>query len=143
MNGKHEDILKQTIEHFGTDHQLNMAIEEMSELTKEICKYKRGADNLEAIIEEMADVYVMLWQMEMIFHNGDKVYDVVCKKIERLHERYLKENKSTPKKPLNQTYIPINFETIGKCPSCGERVINSIGGKQKECSCGQALDWSK
>lgn len=35
--------------------QLNIAIEEFAELTKEICKHKRGADNTESIVEEIAD----------------------------------------------------------------------------------------
>jgi hypothetical protein len=59
--------LEKAIATYGKDAQLNVAIEELSELIKEICKNKRGTDNREAIIEEMADCYIMLQQMRIIF----------------------------------------------------------------------------
>ena len=59
--------LEKAIETYGKDMQLNVAVEELSELIKEICKNKRGADNREAIIEEMADCYIMLHQLALIF----------------------------------------------------------------------------
>lgn len=39
----HEElkVLQSAIDHYGEESQLDMAIEEMSELTKAICKYKR------------------------------------------------------------------------------------------------------
>ena len=81
-------ILKQAIETYGADAQLNVAIEEFAELTKEICKHKRYADNTKAIIEEMADCYIMLEQMKMIFglDNAD-VSNAMDRKISRLERR--------------------------------------------------------
>jgi hypothetical protein len=50
--------------------------------------------------------------------------------------------KRVPLIPKNQTYIGCNFETIGECPSCGERVRNGIGLKETKCKfCTQMLDW--
>ena len=81
-------ILKQAIETYGAEAQLNIAIEEFAELTKEICKYKRYMDNTKAIIEEMADCYIMLEQMQMIFALGSTVIsDAMDKKIKRLKSR--------------------------------------------------------
>ena len=89
-------ILKKAIDTYGAEPQLNVAIEELSELIKEICKHKRGADNIEAIIEEMADVYIMLEQMQMIFDLGSTVIPVAMqKKIDRLEKRLNKESKDT------------------------------------------------
>ena len=45
-----------------------IAIEELSELQKEISKHARGEHNWMAIVEEMADVYIML---ETIKHIVD------------------------------------------------------------------------
>lgn len=59
--------LERAIETYGKDMQLNVAIEEFSELIKEICKSKRGRDNREAIIEEMADCYIVMEQVMIIF----------------------------------------------------------------------------
>lgn len=43
MDFTHEElkVLQEAIDHYGEESQLDMAIEEMSELTKAICKYKR------------------------------------------------------------------------------------------------------
>lgn len=80
--------LEKAIETYGKDMQLNVAVEELSELIKEICKNKRGNDNRENIIEEMADCYIMLRQLEIIF--GIKLSEIVVsmeKKIVRLENR--------------------------------------------------------
>lgn len=82
------EVLKQAIETYGAEAQLNVAIEEFAELTKEICKHKRYANNKEAIIEEMADCYIMLEQMQMIFGvESIVVFDVMKKNVERLKHR--------------------------------------------------------
>jgi predicted DNA-binding protein len=80
--------LEKAIETYGKDMQLNVAVEEFSELIKEICKYKRGRNNIENIVEEMADCYIMLEQMKMIFGLGSTVIsDAMDKKIKRLKSR--------------------------------------------------------
>lgn len=80
--------IEKAIETYGVDMQLNVAIEEFSELIKEICKSKRGADNREAIIEEMADCYIMLKQLEYIYDidYGD-IITIRSNKIDRLAKR--------------------------------------------------------
>ena len=71
-------LYKRIQEKFGTDIQLIIAIEEMSELTKELTKAIRGYDKQVNFIEEIADVRIMLEQSEIIFdcHNE------VCKQID-------------------------------------------------------------
>ena len=84
-----EDILRKAIQTYGKDQQLLMAIEEMSELTKAICNYNRGREA--NIAEEMADVYIMLAQLEIIFNNSNEVMMWMARKIERLEQRLMKE----------------------------------------------------
>lgn len=80
--------LHKAIETYGKDMQLNVAIEELSELIKEICKSKRGNDNRKNIIEEMADCYIMLEQLAIIFDiPNHALNEVADKKIERLERR--------------------------------------------------------
>lgn len=70
-----------------------MAIEEMSELTKEICKDFRGKLDREHLIEEMADVLIMLDQMLLLYKiSGEEVGLMRIKKVERLKERLEKQN---------------------------------------------------
>lgn len=87
-----DDVLQQAIATYGKDMQLNVAIEEFSELTKEICKHKRGADNTLRIIEEIADCYIMLKQLEMMFDiNVVDLAKEIDRKIERLNRRLSSE----------------------------------------------------
>lgn len=58
-------IYEQAIDSFGKDKQIDMMIEECSELIQSLCKHKRGLPtNVE---EEIADVKIMISQMEIIF----------------------------------------------------------------------------
>lgn len=87
------EILKQAINKYGEKQQCIKCIEEMSELTKAICKNFECTDERlrpiiqDAIDEEMADVEIMLEQMKMIFDNRSVVEAWKSKKIERLEHR--------------------------------------------------------
>ncbi len=82
------DILAKAINKYGVNAQLDMCIEEMSELTKEICKYKRGQHDHDAIVEEMADVYIMLEQLQMMMViDPEELNNMIFKKVDRLKER--------------------------------------------------------
>ena len=59
-------LLQRAIAKWGEDAQMKMVLEEMSELQKEICKLWRGKDNRDAIAEEVADVVIMLDQLELM-----------------------------------------------------------------------------
>jgi NTP pyrophosphatase (non-canonical NTP hydrolase) len=64
-----------------------VAIEELSELTKEIAKDIRGITNYKNIAEEMADVEIMLEQMKIIYNNNDLVDRYKVEKLQRIKER--------------------------------------------------------
>lgn len=49
-------IVNLSLHTYGLDYEMGIAVEEMSELTKEISKNTRGFDNIEALKEEIADV---------------------------------------------------------------------------------------
>lgn len=107
--------LRTAIDRYGEENQCDVAIEEMSELTKELCKCKRLENAypnitsellvcsgilarntdfekaLEAlkgnVAEEIADVYIMLEQLTMIFDCKTTVSEIKSDKIRRLRER--------------------------------------------------------
>ena len=87
-----DKICRAALEAFGERAQMTMAVEEMSELTKELCKRCRGRDNVEALAEEIADVEIMLQQMVMLFDCAGQVETFRRYKLERLAER-IKEAK--------------------------------------------------
>ena len=82
------DVFHETIKKWGSSMQLLMFIEESSELNKEIIKYFRGDKNEHLILEEMADVYIMLEQMKFVFNfEKKKLQDIIDKKINRIERR--------------------------------------------------------
>ena len=78
-------LMKTAIDRYGETLQTFVAMEEMAELTKELSKHMRGASNHEAIVEEVADVYVMLEQIK-IMHNipNSELHGMIAKKLYRL-----------------------------------------------------------
>ena len=87
------DTYKQAIETYGVRMQKLMAIEEMSELTKEICKDFRGKLNREHLIEELADVTITIDQLMIMYEiSGDEIEQMRERKIERLKESMDKAN---------------------------------------------------
>ena len=62
-----QDKLCEIINHNGIDKQIVVWIEEMSELTKELCKYQRQKPNMFNIKEEITDVQICLDQMKLAF----------------------------------------------------------------------------
>lgn len=85
------DFYSKIIKHFGCDNQCVVAIEELSELQKEICKHLRGLGNVHHIAEEIADVQIMLEQLQRIFDCHSEVELIKKQKIQRTTERYLKK----------------------------------------------------
>jgi NTP pyrophosphatase (non-canonical NTP hydrolase) len=81
-------IMLQALSRYGVDAQDDIAIEEMSELTKAIIKNRRYKTfaTLENLYEELADVYIMLEQI-MTSLDKDRVQSYVNSKLERLSER--------------------------------------------------------
>lgn len=82
-----DEICRAALETFGEMAQMAMAVEEMSELTKELCKYRRGRNNVESIAEEIADVQIMLRQLVILFDCKETVDKYRQYKLERLAGR--------------------------------------------------------
>ena len=83
-----DKILHKAIEHYGTDVQLTVAIEELSELIKEICKNRRGNSNISELTEEVADCYIILEELLYIYDiNTKALMTMIDYKKERLRRR--------------------------------------------------------
>lgn len=84
-------LLDRAITTYGAPAQMDMAVEEMAELTKALCKIKRAQAGCEVtaaignVIEEMADVQIMLDQLRIIF--GRSTAEAEEYKLERLKKR--------------------------------------------------------
>ena len=60
MNDYEKQVFRSAISKYGETNQSIVAIEEMSELIKALCKKLRGKPDFENIAEEMADAGIML-----------------------------------------------------------------------------------
>ena len=82
-------ILKRAVEAYGVHTQTDMMIEEMSELTKAICKLYRATDEgsasvaVDNIREEIADVQIMLDQMKIMFGDASEQERAKLNRLEK------------------------------------------------------------
>ncbi len=90
-------IYKDAIDFFGDLSQKVMVIEEMSELTKELCKELRDRGNVEYIADELADVEITLAQIKMIYNIEEMVKEHKEFKLNRFASR-MKDLKSKQEK---------------------------------------------
>lgn len=80
-----QEIYRKAISDYGKGPQKLKAIEELAELIQAVAK-----GNLSNIAEEMADVGIMLAQLEIIYNNAKEVAGYKQDKLERLNYRLLK-----------------------------------------------------
>ena len=98
MKNNFEDAYKTFLSHWGYDAQSLMVIEEMSELTKALCKYKRfGKENSsqeikDNILEEIADVLNTVEQLELYF-GKEEIEEIRKQKIEKTLNKIEKEKR--------------------------------------------------
>ena len=82
------NVVKKSIEHYGADLQTVVCMEECAELIQAISKMKRGKDNRDNLIEEMADVMICMEIMKQVYGISDnEIQNYVCQKQNRSIER--------------------------------------------------------
>ncbi len=90
------EILQKCIDAYGKEAQIDIAIEEMSELIKALIKERRAIRRNDQdarykatmnIAEEMSDVIIMITQLGLIFKNHEKVQDFIKFKLKREEDR--------------------------------------------------------
>ena len=99
-------VLTNALTIYGGEAQVDMMIEEMSELTKALLKQRRAQksgcqydrERVKAIVEEMADVYIVLLQMIQLFGEPSLFENYVSDKILRLRLRLFTDGKEEAEK---------------------------------------------
>ena len=91
-------VIGEMLSKFGEDSQIDVAIEEMSELIKELIKYKRSkihsrekqAASRDNVVEELGDVMFMMEYLKRIFRISDgEIQTIVEQKATRTRRRYI------------------------------------------------------
>lgn len=93
-----KEKIKRIAEHYGYSKQKMIAIEELSELTKAICKLERAdvdkpeyVERFKDVLEEIADVEIMIIQLIHLMNCDEKVEQIISEKVERQLERMKNE----------------------------------------------------
>ena len=87
MRNVEKYLFEKALAHYGPEAQIKMLYEEMAELQLAVCKNGRGADNLDNIAEEIADVGIMLDQMRLLFNVEERSEEIRLEKVARLAGR--------------------------------------------------------
>lgn len=83
-----DPVLKRALKTWGEQAQMLMVVEEMSELMKEVLKnINRKKNNIDKIIEETADVEIMLEQLKENYKIAEKVEAYKKDKIKLIEQR--------------------------------------------------------
>lgn len=127
-----KDLARQILQHYGILHQKSKTIEELAELIvalqKDILKGKEGHSR--AVLEEIADVHIMLTQL--LDEEGDKtmVSLIVDKKLKRQIRR-IKAEKDSSRTCKSCSWYKEQFEHAGVCvctrsDQCGDFVDDKM-----------------
>ena len=83
-----EDVYNRALRVWGKEPQMLQVIEEMSELIKEILKnVNRKKDNIAELIEETADVEIMLEQLKCCYNIKNQVEEYKKNKLPVIEKR--------------------------------------------------------
>lgn len=88
-----KDIMNKAIDHYGTTAQTYMLMEECAELIQAVSKYNRKCEGSKNLMEEIADVEIMIEQVKMILERDgykncrQEVQEIKSWKLDRLERR--------------------------------------------------------
>lgn len=83
MTTEQKNTLVHAINHFGVDHQIDKALEEMGELITALSRRRLERSHREDIAEEIADVLIVANQLRIIY-GCELVDGIVAQKLEKL-----------------------------------------------------------
>jgi NTP pyrophosphatase (non-canonical NTP hydrolase) len=99
MTDNPDEIYNRALDAWGHDAQMDMVIEEMSELIKAILKYRRKPhkDRAMDVAEELADVIIMLRQLEIAMERNYPSFvnwkkQIVIEKLQRVETMLITDN---------------------------------------------------
>ena len=81
---RYREIYVKTINKWGREAQYNQTIEECAELIATLQHFARGKVGKDAVVDELADVFLMVGQLTYMF-GEDQLSESVEKKIAKLN----------------------------------------------------------
>lgn len=104
-----ERKLQEIADHYGFEAQANQVMEECGELIQAIAKYNRTKGNgydtpltsagaIAGVVEELADVQLVVCQLVYLLGCGDEVLEITDAKTDRQLERIRKSKEGVSKR---------------------------------------------
>jgi NTP pyrophosphatase (non-canonical NTP hydrolase) len=86
-------VCSRAIAAYGEEKQFNHVVEELNELGVAVNHFRRGRIASEDVLEEMADVIIMIEQLRiMIIRDDIDLQKMIWKKLEKLEGKIVREN---------------------------------------------------
>lgn len=93
MKQENRELYKEAWSKWGSYFQLDMMKEESIELALAVSHYARGRASMEDVVEEMADVILMIEQIQVVLSIPDEAIESVkLEKLEKLRGLLLLAN---------------------------------------------------
>lgn len=89
MNDKQRSICRRILAHYGVNNQHKQAIQECSELITAICHRMENRATDDAVIDELADVSIMVEQLANVYGRSrveSRIEDKLNRQMERMKE---------------------------------------------------------
>jgi NTP pyrophosphatase (non-canonical NTP hydrolase) len=87
VRNKYSEFVKAVVDEYGEDSQYRMVQEECAELIVAINHYLRCRKGAEAVVEEIADVQIMLSQLVEMLQCHDELEVTIERKMTRQMEK--------------------------------------------------------
>ena len=98
-----ELTIRRAIDIYGHKMQTLVAMEELGELQHELSKFIRGSGDRDHLLEEFADVHIVMHQVREMYNLRDEeIIEMVEKKMMRLEERLDARQKDVLKSNRNE-----------------------------------------
>lgn len=82
---KYKQIYQKTLDKWGREAQFDQAVEECAELIAVLKHWRRGKVNEEQVVDELADVWLMVGQLVYMF-GEQRVASAVEQKVDKLEK---------------------------------------------------------
>ena len=101
------EVYKEALKQYGQEMQMVVAIEELAECQKEICKVLRGKGILDHLAEEIADATIMLEQLRLMHDIDELACQEMDEKVERLSDRLGMREDEVNKETAKMIWVPM------------------------------------
>ena len=117
MKPENKKILHKAIATFGRYNQCLQTVEELMELQKAVFENAhRGTDNRQNIVEEVADVEIMIAQLKMIYdiksNDIEEIQDYKIGRLNKTVDKYIAKKEAEKKEQIQENNKHLQIDRV-------------------------------